>query len=120
MNSYEIKRSFYFDAAHFLPYVPKGHKCGRLHGHSFKVILSLKGPINDKEGWIMDFGEIKKIASPVIEMLDHVLLNDIEGLSNPTSENICKWLYDKLYTKLSIFSIEVRESEFATSIYYAK
>mgnify|MGYP000052931771 FL=1 len=80
----KIFKDFTFEAAHKLPLVPQNHKCFNLHGHSFKVRVTLEGPINEM-GWVMDFGEMKKIIHPSIEMLDHKYLNDIQGLENPTS-----------------------------------
>src|SRR5262245_62816978 len=83
----EIFKDFTFEAAHRLPFVPDGHKCGRLHGHSFKVTLHVRGPIDAGSGWLMDFAELKEHFAPLHERLDHHYLNEIEGLENPTSEN---------------------------------
>lgn len=91
-----IFKDFTFEAAHRLPFVPYGHKCGRLHGHSYKVRLNLVGDANNEAGWFMDFGDLKKSFKPFYEMLDHNYLNDIEGLENPTAENLAKWIYGKV------------------------
>lgn len=107
-----------FAAAHYLPCVPKGHKCGNLHGHTFSVEIYLSGPVNDARGWIMDFGDVKAVARPIVEQLDHRYLNDIEGLENPTSENIAKWLWVRLQAALPQLSqIIVRESPTSGAIY---
>jgi 6-pyruvoyltetrahydropterin/6-carboxytetrahydropterin synthase len=106
----KIFKEFTFEAAHKLPLVPSTHKCSNLHGHSFRVKVCLDGPLNEM-GWVMDFSEVKKICSPYIEILDHSYLNEIDGLSNPTSENIAIWLWQKLKEPLpSLFSIAVMET----------
>jgi len=107
----EIFKEFTFEAAHKLPNVPDGHKCGRLHGHSFKVELWIKGPVGDYTGWIMDFGDLKKAFQPLYDQLDHNYLNDIEGLSNPTSEVLAMWIWWKLRPTLPFLSrVVVRET----------
>ena len=92
----EIFKEFTFESAHRLPFVPEGHKCGRLHGHSFKVAIHLSGDIDPATGWIRDFSEIKAIFKPLYEQLDHNYLNDIPGLENPTSEVLAKWIWQQL------------------------
>ena len=97
MDEMELIRAFSFDAAHLLPKDPDGHKCKRLHGHTFHFKIHLKGNVDPKTGWLMDFGDIKKVVKPLIEnYLDHYYLNDVEGLENPTSENIAIWIWNKL------------------------
>src|SRR5690625_5745098 len=83
----EIYKDFRFEAAHRLPHVPAGHKCARLHGHSFRVRLWLRGPIDPHQGWLMDFAEVKRHFQPLYDQLDHHYLNDIPGLENPTSRS---------------------------------
>ena len=105
-----VFKEFTFEAAHKLPLVPKNHKCSNLHGHSFKVRISVDGPINEM-GWVMDFSEVKLLCKPIIEILDHSYLNEIEGLENPTSENIAIWIWQKLKKKLcGLSSVEVMET----------
>lgn len=70
-------KDFQFEAAHRLPHVPEGHKCGRLHGHSFMVRLEVTGEVDPHTGWVMDFAELKAVFSPIWERLDHHYLNDI-------------------------------------------
>lgn len=91
-----LVHEFKFESAHFLPKVPPGHKCQRTHGHSFRVELSLEGPVNPDTGWFIDFGDIHDAWEPLHKRLDHNLLNDIEGLENPTSEVLSKWIWDHL------------------------
>lgn len=107
----EIFKEFSFEAAHRLPNVPEGHKCARLHGHSFQVRLSVSGPVGEASGWVMDFGDIKQAFKPILNQLDHYYLNDIEGLENPTSENIARWIWQKLKPVLPELSeIQIRET----------
>ncbi|WP_083900295.1 6-carboxytetrahydropterin synthase QueD [Gordonia paraffinivorans] len=92
----EIFRDFTFESAHRLPNVPEGHKCARLHGHSYRVTVTVGGPVDPHHGWVMDFGDLKKAVQPLVETLDHRVLNEIEGLTNPTSENLAVWFWDRL------------------------
>ncbi len=114
----EIYKEFHFEAAHRLPNVPEGHKCARLHGHSFHVRLSLEGPIGDDSGWVMDFGEVKQHFAPLHDELDHHYLNDIPGLENPTSENIARWIWNRLKPGLpQLCAVEIRETCTSGCIY---
>ncbi|RJQ27556.1 6-carboxytetrahydropterin synthase QueD [Candidatus Parcubacteria bacterium] len=107
----EIYKVFTFDAAHRLPNLPETHKCRRLHGHTFRVEIRVAGKEDDAYDWVIDFSDIAKIAAPIIEILDHNYLNDIEGLENPTSENIAKWIWRKLKPNLPILTqVVVQES----------
>ncbi len=107
----EIFRVFKFDAAHRLPRLEPGHRCGRIHGHTFRVVVWLEGKVDGETGWIRDFGEIAKICRPVIDELDHSLLNDVPGLENPTSENLAVWLWNRLKPGLPELSmVEVNET----------
>lgn len=107
----EIYKEFHFEAAHRLPNVPEGHKCARLHGHSFHVRLSVAGPVGDSSGWVMDFGDLKAAFKPLYDQLDHYYLNDIEGLENPTSENIARWIWTRLKPNLpELDQVEIRET----------
>lgn len=92
----DIFKRFTFEAAHLLPNLPAEHKCRRLHGHSFTVELHLRGPVTAPEDWVMDFGEVSRAFEPLWERLDHHYLNEIEGLENPTSEAIARWIWDRL------------------------
>ncbi len=92
----DIFKVFTFEAAHWLPNVPAEHKCKRMHGHSFRVEVHVTGPLGEQTGWVMDFADLKDTVDPIIDKLDHYCLNDIEGLDNPTSEHIAKWLWARL------------------------
>ena len=117
----EIFREFTFEAAHLLPNVPPDHKCRRLHGHSFCVEVHIRGNLDEEIGWIMDFAEIKKAFQPIQEQLDHRYLNDIDGLANPTSENIARWIWKQLKENLPCLSkVIVRETCTTGCIYVGK
>jgi 6-pyruvoyltetrahydropterin/6-carboxytetrahydropterin synthase len=90
-----------FEAAHRLPNVPPGHKCAKIHGHSFKILLSVEGPVDPQTGWFIDYGELDKLWQPLYQQLDHNYLNEVPGLENPTSENLARWLWDNLKPNLS-------------------
>ncbi|MGW9400218.1 6-carboxytetrahydropterin synthase QueD [Streptomyces sp. NPDC055642] len=107
----EIFREFTFEAAHRLPRVPEGHKCARLHGHSYKVTVHVEARVDPEAGWVMDFGDVKQAFKPIDAQLDHYYLNDIEGLDNPTSENLARWIWDRMVTELpGLSAITVRET----------
>lgn len=114
----EIYKDFSFEAAHRLPHVPPGHKCARLHGHSFRVRLYVSGPVDESLGWIIDFADIKDAFAPVLSRLDHYYLNEIEGLENPTSENLVRWIWKEMRPRLPQLSkILVRETCTSGCIY---
>lgn len=107
----EIFKDFTFEAAHRLPNVPPGHKCARLHGHSFQVSVHLEAPIGDATGWVRDFADLTCAMKPVLDRLDHYYLNDIEGLDNPTSEILARWIWERVSPSLPELSqIVVRET----------
>jgi 6-pyruvoyltetrahydropterin/6-carboxytetrahydropterin synthase len=107
----ELFREYGFEAAHRLPNVPDGHKCARLHGHSFRVRVAVEGAVGDDSGWVMDFADVSAVVSPVVAELDHRYLNDIDGLDNPTSEVVAQWLWQRIKPSLpSLTSVEVRET----------
>ena len=110
----EITKEFTFEAAHLLPNVPEGHKCRRLHGHSFKVDIVVRGELDPKLGWVMDYADITKAFKPIWERLDHHYLNEIPGLENPTSEILAKWIWQQLKPLLPELS-RVRIHETCTS-----
>lgn len=112
----EIYKEFTFDAAHRLTNVPSWHKCGRLHGHTFKAILHYSGQICPESGWLVDYSDISSAFRPIYEQLDHNYLNDINGLENPTSENLAKWIWFKVKTPLLV-AVEVKETCSTGAIY---
>lgn len=114
----EIFKEFSFDSAHFLPNVPEDHKCKRMHGHTYRVRICIKGPLDDHLGWVEDFGTVKEVWKPVEKLLDHYTLNNIKGLENPTAEWIAIWIWRKLKPELpKINRIEVYETPSSGVIY---
>jgi len=100
----EIFKTFQLEAAHRLPNVPPGHKCARLHGHSFRVEVHVGGEPGAESGWIMDFADVKAAFAPIFEQLDHRYLNDVPGLENPTSEHVAMWIWKELKPRLPALS----------------
>lgn len=100
----DIFKVFFIEAAHRLPNVLPGHKCERLHGHSYRVEVHVSGQVGSETGWVIDFADIQKAFQPLFDQLDHHYLNEIEGLSNPTSENIARWIWDRLRPSLPALS----------------
>jgi 6-pyruvoyltetrahydropterin/6-carboxytetrahydropterin synthase len=106
----DVFREFTFEAAHRLPRVPDGHKCGRLHGHSFRVEIHVGGPVDPSSGMVIDFAEIKCAFQPLHDRLDHHYLNEIDGLFNPTSETLARWIWEHLAASLPLIKVVVRET----------
>lgn len=98
----DIFKAFQIEAAHRLPNVPAGHKCARLHGHSFRVEVHVRGEPDPRLGWVMDFADLKAAFQPVFEQLDHRYLNDVPGLENPTSEVLAQWIWTALQPRLPL------------------
>ena len=93
--TYSVTRTYRFEAAHFLPKVPETHKCRRVHGHNYRVDVTVAGPLDDC-GFVIDFFHLDAQMAPLIESMDHRCLNDISGLENPTAELIAQWVWKKL------------------------
>ena len=110
----DIFKSFTLEAAHRLPNVPPGHKCARLHGHSFRIELHVSGEPDPHAGWVMDFADLKAAFAPIYERLDHHYLNDIDGLENPTSERLAEWIWAQMKPRVPLLS-EVVVHETCTS-----
>ena len=113
-----IYKQFTFDSAHFLPNVPEGHKCANMHGHTYALSVFVEGEPDKNTGWIIDYGDLKKHIKPVIDILDHHLLNEIPGLENPTSEILTIWLWNKLKPMITeLKRIELKETPTSGVIY---
>lgn len=113
-----ISKDFYFEAAQTLPSLPSSHKCARMHGHSFKVEISAEGEVDPKFGWVYDHAEISRAMEPVLQIVDHSYLNEIEGLENPTIENIAAWFWRKLEPKLpGLHEIVIHETPHARCVF---
>lgn len=91
----EVMRSITFEAAHWLPLVPKGHKCGTAHGHTYTINVWVSGPVDPETGWVVDFAELDKCLAGIREDLDHKMLNQVVGLVNPTAENLANYVDER-------------------------
>ena len=91
-----LVHEFRFEAAHRLPKVPAGHKCARLHGHSYRIEIAVRGPVDADTGWFLDFQRLFDAWKPLHEAIDHRYLNEVEGLDNPTSEVLAHWIWKRL------------------------
>lgn len=96
----KVAHAFAFEAAHRLPNVPEGHRCHRMHGHSYRVELRIEGPVDPHSGFVADFFDIEKAFGPLLALLDHTCLNDVDGLENPTAENIAVWIWNRVKASL--------------------
>lgn len=107
----KISQAFRFEAAHYLPNVPETHRCRRLHGHSYRVEVQLDGPVDQHTGFVVDFFDVEETFASIVAALDHRCLNEIEGLANPTAENIAIWIWDRLKARLrQISAVRVYET----------
>jgi 6-pyruvoyltetrahydropterin/6-carboxytetrahydropterin synthase len=95
-----LVKEYRFEAAHRLPNVPPGHKCARLHGHSFRIELTVEGVVDEKTGWFIDYGELDTLWQPLHDVLDHNYMNEVPGLENPTSEVLAGFIWQKLRASL--------------------
>ena len=113
-----VYKKFTIESARSLPNLPNSHPCKKIHGHSFKIIIYIEGKIDTKTGFVIDFHDIEKAFNPLKIKLDHAYLNNIEGLNNPSSENMCKWIWEKLKIKLpGLLKIEIKETNSTGCIY---
>lgn len=112
-----LSKRFRFEAAHHLPRVPEGHKCRRLHGHSYQIEVVVEGEVDADTGWLMDYAAITEAFAPLFERLDHHYLNEVEGLENPTSENLARWIWERLDGKLPLAEIRIDETCTSACIY---
>lgn len=114
----DVFRVFQIEAAHWLPHVPEGHKCARLHGHSFRIEVHVSGEPGADSGWVMDFADLKAAFQPLFEQLDHRCLNDVDGLDNPTSEHLARWVWARLRADLpGLSKVVVQETCNAGCVY---
>lgn len=117
----ELSKRFEFSAAHRLPEAGAGHKCSRPHGHNFGVEIAVRGDVDQRTGWLIDFGDLRAIVEPVIAELDHKMLNEVPGLTNPTSENIVRWIWERLAPRLpGLAHISIEESPSSRCTYWGE
>ena len=116
----KIYRSYRIHSARYLPNLEDGHKCKTMHGHTFNITIYLDGPINDKTGFVMDFFDIDKVVEKeIINKIDHKVLNDIEGLKNPSSENLTIFIWNILASKIDYLSKVTVSEDHGTGIEYS-
>ena len=114
----EIFKKFHIEAAHWLPNVPEDHKCRRLHGHSFLVAIHVSGDVGADSGWVCDFADVSKAFAPLFDQLDHHCLNEVDGLENPTSEQLAIWIWQRLHPYLpNLSKVVVQETCTAGCVY---
>lgn len=92
----KVTQAFTFEAAHRLPNVPDSHRCKRMHGHSYRVELTFEGRVDPATGFVVDFFDVEREVKPLVDQLDHRVLNDVPDLENPTIENIAAWFVDRV------------------------
>ncbi|MDX7953240.1 6-carboxytetrahydropterin synthase QueD [Lichenihabitans sp. Uapishka_5] len=101
----KITQAFTFEAAHRLPHVPDTHRCFRMHGHSYRVELTLEGPVDPATGFVVDFFDVEAAFGPLLQQLDHHCLNEVEGLENPTAEHIAAWIWSRVKPSLPLVAL---------------
>lgn len=110
----QLVKTFGFEAAHHLPSFPEGHKCRRLHGHSYSVEVVVEGEIPAGRTYLIDYADVKAAFEPIRKQLDHCYLNEIAGLEDPTAEVIAAWIWDRLKPRLPLLT-EIRLHETCTN-----
>jgi 6-pyruvoyltetrahydropterin/6-carboxytetrahydropterin synthase len=116
-----IEQGFRFEAAHFLPMVGPDHRCRRIHGHSYKVDVAVRGAVADDTGWVVDFYDVEAAFAPLLATLDHHLLNEVPGLENPTAEHIALWIWERLRPSLpGLVEVVVHETEHSRAVVGAR
>ena len=114
----ELVCDYRFEAAHRLPRVPAGHKCARMHGHSYRVAVTVAGEVDPETGWLIDFAAVDAVVEPVLAELDHRVLNEIEGLDNPTCEQVARWVWERVAPRLPLLdAVSVAETRDARCVY---
>jgi 6-pyruvoyltetrahydropterin/6-carboxytetrahydropterin synthase len=113
-----LSKDFDFESAQALPQFPEGHKCRNIHGHSFKITISVRGPVDEASGIFYDHAAISDVMRPLVAQLDHAYLNDVPGLENPTIENMTRWFWDRLHLQLpGLYEITLHETARARCTY---
>jgi 6-pyruvoyltetrahydropterin/6-carboxytetrahydropterin synthase len=115
----EIRYEFGFDAAHRFSGMPRGHRYRGTHGHSFRAEVAVRGTPQPPAGFVADFARMERACRSVRERLDHALLNDIPGLSEPSLENLCLWIWERLASRLpGLARVTVRRDSLGQSCAY--
>lgn len=114
----QLFKQFTFDSAHYLPNVPDGHKCKEIHGHTYRLVVYIDGPLVPELEWVMDFADLKRVVEPVVKRVDHQLLNNLPGLENPTCERIAIWLWDHIKPHIpNLVKVELFETPTSGVVY---
>ncbi|MBC7371766.1 MAG: 6-carboxytetrahydropterin synthase [Bdellovibrionaceae bacterium] len=115
---FELKQHFQIESSRYLPHLEKSHPCSRMHGHSFKIILTLVGEADPRLAWVIDYNDIQLKMKPILERIDHRTLNEVPGLENPTSEMLTKWVYDETMKVLpQVTRVTIAETPFTECAY---
>jgi 6-pyruvoyltetrahydropterin/6-carboxytetrahydropterin synthase len=115
---FELLRRYRFESAHWLPAVGSEHRCSQLHGHTYAVEITVRGPLDPAAGWVVDYARIDAATHPLLADLDHRCLNEIDGLENPTSEHVARWLWERLAPALpGLHAITIEENPDASCTY---
>jgi 6-pyruvoyltetrahydropterin/6-carboxytetrahydropterin synthase len=118
MPKMKIYKEFKFDSAHWLPNVPPTHKCANMHGHTYTIEIHVEDEIDPKLGWVLDYNDLRKTVEPLIDQLDHQVLNEIDGLENPTAEHIALWFWSRIKPELTqLAQVVVKENPTNVCIY---
>lgn len=115
----DLACEFRYESAHQLPCVPPGHKCGVMHGHSYHLTVIVSGPVRE-DGFVIDFSDVKDAVAPLIKLLDHQTLNEVEGLGNPTVEIQLVWLWERLKDQLPLKELRLRETANNSASYFGE
>jgi 6-pyruvoyltetrahydropterin/6-carboxytetrahydropterin synthase len=114
----EIVRVYRIEASHRLPRLPQGHPCAKVHGHSWRIEVRARGPVDPAAGWVQDFADLDAAFAPLARALDHAHLNEVPGLENPTSERVALWVWGRLAPALPLLAqVAVWETEAAGCVY---
>jgi 6-pyruvoyltetrahydropterin/6-carboxytetrahydropterin synthase len=115
----ELTQEFGFDAAHYLG--EGAPENARLHGHSFYVEVTLRGDPDPATGFLRDLGEVKRTLDGVRAELDHRLLNEVDGLGNPTLENLARFIFEHAKRTLpEVARVKIKRPSYGQSCVYEK
>lgn len=118
MKQFMLKQHFQIESARSLPHLPSTHPCSQVHGHSFKITLIFVGPLDPQKGWLIDYNDIQNWMKPILQQIDHRLLNEVSGLENPTTEMIAYWIFDRAKKEMpSLVQVAVSETSSSECFY---
>ncbi|MGE5640533.1 MAG: 6-pyruvoyl trahydropterin synthase family protein [Clostridia bacterium] len=115
----ELSCRFGFDAAHRFAHFPESHPNRAVHGHSFQAEVTLRGEPDPATGFVLDYAVLEKHCAAVRGQLDHRMLNDVDGLAQPSLENLCVWIWRRLAPALpGLARVTVRRESAGQSCSY--